>query len=74
MSPPSPQTTAIAAGAGAEVTNPEKLASEATYREMVEALALQASMTCDGKMSPDAHAAAAIQAADALLARQEKRA
>lgn len=51
----------------------DKPFAEATYREVVEALALQASMTCDGKLSPATHAQAAKRAADELIALQERR-
>lgn len=47
-------------------------ASEPPFRAMVAALALQASMTCDGKLSPQAHADIAVQAADALIERLER--
>lgn len=48
-----------------------KPASEATYREWVAAMVLQGSVTCDGKLTPDTHAAYAERAAEALIARLE---
>lgn len=47
-------------------------ASEAPFRAKVAALALQASMTCDGKLSLQVHADIAVQAADALIERLER--
>lgn len=44
-------------------------ASESPFRAQVAAMAMQASMTCDGKLSPQAHADIAVQAADALIER-----
>lgn len=45
--------------------------TEATFREVVAAMVLQGTVTDDGKISLETHAAYAEQAADALIARLE---
>jgi hypothetical protein len=50
-----------------------KTAYEATYREMVEALCLAASIARNGDRAPESHAQTAVQAVDALIALQAQR-
>lgn len=49
-----------------------KPAAEATFLEQTAARALQGSVTCDGKLSPETHADYAYQAAMALCAKLAK--
>lgn len=46
---------------------------EATYRKLAEALVLAASVARNGDRAPEAHAQTAVQAVDALIARQAQR-
>jgi hypothetical protein len=51
----------------------DKLASEATYRELAEALVLALSVGRNGSRSPEAHASTAESVVAALIARQQRR-